>query len=93
MVGTTRCLGVTRATSSAIHFGTSPSALHGFRFGWGLLAGVAGKLLWEQNMGAMPFSEGVVGGPVVTDAHLWGAIGGLGAGLVYHVWRGRRARL
>lgn len=83
--------------SGALHglfvFGAASWIGHGFRFGWGLLVGIGAKLLWEQNMGAMPFSEGVVGGPVVTDAHLWGAIGGLGAGLVYCIWRGRRARL
>lgn len=65
----------------------------GFRIGWGLLAGVAGKLLWEQAAGAMPFSEGLVGGPVITDAHLWGAIGGAGIGLIRAFWRRSNPRL
>jgi len=83
--------------SGALHglfvFGAVSWIMHGYRMGWGLLLGVAGKLLWEQTMGAMPFSEGVVGGPVVTEAHLWGAIGGLSAGLAYGIWRRLRARL
>jgi len=83
--------------SGALHglfvFGALRWIGHGDRAGWGLLLAVSGKLLWEQTSGAMPFSEGVVGGAVVTDAHLWGALGGLGAGLVIGVWRKLRARL
>lgn len=83
--------------SGALHglfvFGAVNWIMHDYHAGWGLLLGVAGKLLWEQTIGAVPLSEGIVGGPVVTDAHLWGAIGGLSAGLVYGVWRRLRARL
>ena len=83
--------------SGALHglfvFGAVCWVVHGYRAGWGMLLGVAIKLLWEQTMGAMPFSAGIVGGPVVTDAHLWGAIGGLGAGITYGVWCRLRARL
>lgn len=83
--------------SGALHglfvFGAVCWIAGGFRFGWGLLIGVAGKLLWEQTAGAMPFSEGLVGGPVVTDAHLWGAIGGAGSGLLHAVWRRAGPRL
>lgn len=83
--------------SGALHglfvFGAMSWIAGGFRLGWWLLAGVAGKLLWEQTAGAMPFSEGLVGGPVVTDAHLWGAIGGAGIGVVRVIWQRANPRL
>ncbi len=47
-----------------------------------LLAGVlAAKLAWEQLAGPLPGSEAAAGGPVVTVAHLYGALGGSLAGL------------
>ena len=48
-----------------------------------LLLLLIAKITWEQWNGAMPGSETTSGGPVVVDAHLYGAIGGaLGALLV-----------
>lgn len=48
----------------------------------GMLAVLAGKLLWEQLLGPMPGTSAIAGGPVVVDAHLFGAVGGcLGAAL------------
>ncbi|MEM7283707.1 MAG: rhombosortase [Pseudomonadota bacterium] len=41
------------------------------------LAVVGAKLLWEQTAGPIPMTEEAAGGPVVVDAHLYGAIGGL----------------
>ncbi len=83
--------------SGALHglfvFGAVCWIRRGYRAGWGLLLGVIGKLIWEQTMGAMPMSAETVGGPVATDAHLWGALGGLCAGLVYGIWRRRQASL
>lgn len=38
-----------------------------------------GKLTWEQTQGALPLTLSV---PVVVDAHLYGALGGLAAALV-----------
>lgn len=35
------------------------------------------KLAWEQRWGPLPGSESLVGGSVVVDAHLFGALGGL----------------
>ncbi len=35
------------------------------------------KLIWEQLYGPLPGSEQSAGGPVVVDAHLYGAVGGL----------------
>jgi len=42
-----------------------------------LAALLIGKLVWEQLSGPLPGSEGTAGGPVVVDAHLFGAIGGV----------------
>lgn len=53
------------------------------REGWLLIAGLVVKLIWEQTAGPMPFSEAVAGGPVVTAAHLWGAVGGILVGLAF----------
>jgi len=40
------------------------------------------KLAFEQWYGALPGSEEAAGGPVVVDAHLYGALGGLLAGVL-----------
>ena len=45
--------------------------------GYVLLALLVGKLAWEFFNGAMPGSEELTAGRVVTDAHLYGAIGGV----------------
>ncbi len=37
---------------------------------------VVAKLAWEQFSGPLPGSESATGGPVVVNAHLFGAIGG-----------------
>jgi rhomboid family GlyGly-CTERM serine protease len=47
-----------------------------------------GKLAWEQWHGALPLSGAL---PVVVDAHLYGAIGGLIAGLILWLHAGRSA--
>jgi len=49
-----------------------------------LLLGVVlvAKLIFEQWYGALPGSEKAAGGPVVVDAHLYGALGGLLAGVL-----------
>lgn len=56
-----------------------------------LLVLLAVKLVWEQFYGALPLSEGSAGGPVVVDAHLYGAIGGLlaAAAISRRDWRPR----
>ena len=46
-----------------------------------ILALVFGKVAYEQLAGPMPGSELTSGGPVVVDAHLYGAISGVIAGL------------
>ena len=56
-----------------------------------MLALVTLKLAWEQLVGPMPLSASAAGGPVIVDAHLYGALGGLGAaGLVLMRNRSRR---
>jgi rhomboid family GlyGly-CTERM serine protease len=45
----------------------------GERDGWLLAALLAAKLLYEQGVGALPFSGS---DPVVVDAHLYGVLGG-----------------
>jgi rhomboid family GlyGly-CTERM serine protease len=56
-----------------------------------LLSITISKLLLEQFGGALPYSELTSGGPVIVDAHLYGALGG-GAGLLAaRLVRSRRA--
>jgi rhomboid family GlyGly-CTERM serine protease len=51
---------------------------------------VAVKLAYEQFAGAMPGSSGVAGGTVIVDAHLYGAIGGVLAGVAFYMLVRRR---
>ncbi|MDH3343167.1 MAG: rhombosortase [Gammaproteobacteria bacterium] len=44
--------------------------------GYAFLAILVGKLIWEMLYGVVPGSEELITGRVVTDAHLYGAIGG-----------------
>jgi rhomboid family GlyGly-CTERM serine protease len=41
-----------------------------------VLAGLAGKITWEQLVGPSPGTERLVGLPVATEAHLCGAVAG-----------------
>lgn len=47
-----------------------------------LLLGLIGKLAYEQGFGSLPGTSEMSGGPVVVDAHLYGAIGGAVAMLI-----------
>lgn len=47
--------------------------------GWPLAGLLVAKLAYEQIRGAMPFDGGM---PVVVDAHLYGALGGLAAAVL-----------
>jgi rhomboid family GlyGly-CTERM serine protease len=42
-----------------------------------LLLLLVAKISWEQFSGPVPGSESTSGGPVVVDAHLYGAVGGI----------------
>lgn len=50
-----------------------------------ICAAVTAKLVYEQVAGPLPGSEATAGGAVVTDAHLFGAIGGALAAAI--LWR------
>jgi rhomboid family GlyGly-CTERM serine protease len=52
---------------------------------------VIGKLAWEQYAGPLPGSEASAGGPVVVNAHLYGAIAGTLAGAASLALRRNRA--
>jgi rhomboid family GlyGly-CTERM serine protease len=47
-----------------------------------LLALVVAKVVWEQFFGALPATADLAGGPVIVDAHLYGALGGLITGML-----------
>jgi rhomboid family GlyGly-CTERM serine protease len=49
--------------------------------GWPLLLLLAGKLAWEQSTGPLPSTEAVMHEPVLTAAHLIGAIAGIVCGI------------
>lgn len=51
--------------------------------GYVLAAFLVGKLVWEQLNGALPMSVSSSGGPVVVDAHLYGAVAGAAVALVF----------
>jgi rhomboid family GlyGly-CTERM serine protease len=61
--------------------------------GWLLAIGVAAKLIWEQYVGPIPFTEASAGGPVVVAAHLYGSAGGTAAAACIAVLRRRDSRL
>ncbi|MBT8135469.1 MAG: rhombosortase [Gammaproteobacteria bacterium] len=56
--------------------------------GYALALFLVGKLAWEQWNGALPLSVSTSGGPVVVDAHLYGAvIGTVFALVLQRDWR------
>ena len=71
------CVGMSGALHGLLMIGAIDWIRQGDRMGWVLLAIWSGKLAWEHWEGALPFSTETVGSAVVTDAHLWGAVGGL----------------
>jgi rhomboid family GlyGly-CTERM serine protease len=87
-------LGLWFADSTVIWYVGSSGVLHGVfaagaaahlrrgeRDGWLLGALLVAKLTYEQSVGALP----LVAGPVLVDAHLYGALGGALAALACHV--------
>ncbi|WP_405220556.1 rhombosortase [Lentisalinibacter sediminis] len=55
-----------------------------------LAALLAGKLAWEAMAGPIPGAEQTAGGPVLVEAHRYGALGGVVAGFVASGWSRRR---
>ena len=56
----------------------------GVRGGAWLLLGVVAKLAYEQAFGALPMTAEASGGPVWVNSHLYGALGGVVATLVWN---------
>jgi rhomboid family GlyGly-CTERM serine protease len=54
---------------------------------------VAGKIAWEQLVGPLPGSELSAGGPVVVNAHLYGAMAGIIVGGMLHIRNARRGSI
>ncbi len=83
--------------SGALHglfvFGVLAWLEQGERLGWWLLGLVGAKLAYEQTVGSMPMTADIAGGPVITEAHLAGALGGLVAGGLLAVWQRMRRSL
>lgn len=50
--------------------------------GYALLALLLAKLIWELMNGPLPGSEELTSGRVITDAHFYGAVGGLVSALI-----------
>jgi rhomboid family GlyGly-CTERM serine protease len=71
-------------SSGALHgilaAGTLAHLRRGDFDGWILAVFLVAKLAYEQWAGALPFAGGTI--PVVVDAHLYGALGGLAAASV-----------
>lgn len=87
------CVGLSGLLHGLMIVGFGGWMLQGDRLAGWLLAVVLAKLMWEQLGGEMPWTEKLAGGVVVTDAHLWGAVGGalyLGTAVF---WQGFRARV
>ena len=85
------CVGMSGALHGLLMIGAIDWIRQGDRMGWALLVIWTSKLAWEHFQGALPFSTETVGSEVVTDAHLWGAVGGLLYVAAEQVYR-RRAR-
>jgi rhomboid family GlyGly-CTERM serine protease len=85
------CVGMSGALHGLLIIGAIDWIRAGDRAGWLLLAVWTGKIAWEHWRGALPFSAETVGAPVVTDAHLWGAAGGLLFVAGESLWRHWRA--
>lgn len=70
------CVGLSGVLHGLMIVGFGSWIISGDRWAWALLGAVLLKLGWEQFGGTMPWSEAMSGGSVITDAHLWGALGG-----------------
>jgi len=87
------CVGLSGVLHGFLLIGASDWARAGDRLGWVLIAAWTGKVLWEQREGAMSVSEGIVGGAVITDAHLYGLLGGALYLLLERGWQQWRQRV
>jgi len=74
--------------------GAASDMWRGLREGYLLFAFGIAKLLWEQTVGPVPLTQETSGGPVIVNAHLYGAIGGFAAAatLLFFSRYNRRSR-
>jgi membrane associated rhomboid family serine protease len=84
------CVGLSGVLHGLMVVGALTWILRGEPAGWWLAGFWALKLIWEALRGEMPWSGALTGGTVVTDAHLWGACGGLLYVALSVVWSRRR---
>jgi len=87
------CVGLSGVLHGLMVVGFGGWVLAGDRWAAVLLAVVLGKLTWEQLGGHMPWEAAMAGGWVVTDAHVWGAVGGAIFLAADAVWKQLRARV
>lgn len=84
------CVGLSGVLHGLMVVGFGGWVLAGDRWAALLLTLVVGKMAWEQFGGDMPWTGSMVGGTVITAAHVWGAVGGVlyltGEAIWYH-WR------
>lgn len=79
--------------SGMLHGALVAGALLGPRRDLLIVAVVAAKIAWEQWMGPSADTAALIGGAVIVDAHLYGAIGGAIAGLCLRLQRKRTQRI
>lgn len=75
-------VGLSGVLHTALAGGILLAIRDGERFQWVLLLLLTAKLGWEQAFGALPGSEETAGGPVLVDAHLYGAVTGVALALL-----------
>jgi rhomboid family GlyGly-CTERM serine protease len=78
-------VGASGALHGIMTAGTVAHVRRGDLDGWILAVFVVAKLSYEQWNGALPFNES--GEPVVVNAHLYGSLAGLAAGLAFRPQR------
>lgn len=84
-------VGISGALNTVWMIGAMRLMRRGDGIGWVLGIFLLAKLLYEQSLGPLPFSEATTGGAVVVDAHLYGALVGALLATAGLVWR--RARV
>ncbi|WP_346838299.1 rhombosortase [Microbulbifer sp. SAOS-129_SWC] len=79
-------LGLSGVLHGLVIWGGYRDIASGWRTGYLLVAGTWAKVAWEQLVGASDATARLIGVPVATDAHLWGAATGslLCLGLLAH---------
>lgn len=83
----TRYVGLSGVLHGLFVFGAIADIKQGDKTGYLLLLGVTAKVIYEQIAGASADMVELIGSDVAIDAHLFGAIGGLFAGLLWLLLR------